>query len=96
MLFDAVNDVRNQASWRDVWERMLTPNRAEFRRQHQQIVNAIASRNPAAAAKSMQTHLHLVREAISSPVAYARFAHEDEKQRLAPRGGRKMSDQKRF
>jgi DNA-binding FadR family transcriptional regulator len=67
MLFDAVNDVRNQASWSNVWARMLPPNHAEFSRQHQRIVDAISSRDPAAAQESMRAHLLLVREAISSP-----------------------------
>jgi DNA-binding FadR family transcriptional regulator len=72
MLFDAVNDVRSQASWSNVWERMLTPNRAVFSRQHRKIVDAIASRDPSSAQDQMQIHLSLVREAISFSPSYSR------------------------
>jgi DNA-binding FadR family transcriptional regulator len=77
MLFDAVNDVRSQASWSAVWDRMLTPNRTEFHQQHQNIVDAIALRDPAAAQEAMRVHLSLVREAISSPSNSARISQED-------------------
>jgi DNA-binding FadR family transcriptional regulator len=71
MLFDAVNDVRSQASWSEVWDRMLTPNREQFAEQHRRIVDAITSRNPAGAADCMRSHLNLVHEAMSSRSSYA-------------------------
>jgi DNA-binding FadR family transcriptional regulator len=77
MLFDAVNDVRNQASWSNVWDRMLTPNRIDFHRQHQAIVAAIASRDPVAAQEAMRAHLSLVQEAISSPLKSTRIVQEN-------------------
>jgi DNA-binding FadR family transcriptional regulator len=89
MLFDAVNDVRNQNSWSNVWDRMLSPNRLEFSKQHLLIVDAIAARNPSMAAEAMKAHLNLVRRAISSPQLPARPTPLDpvENSKRAPRRG---------
>ncbi|WJR75072.1 FadR/GntR family transcriptional regulator [Bradyrhizobium sp. NP1] len=83
MLFDAVNDVRSQASWSSVWERMLTPNRAAFRQQHKRIVEAIASRNPASAQEQMRAHLDLVRDAISFAPTYKHALADGDRSRSA-------------
>ncbi len=67
MLFDAVNAVRNQQAWSDVWERMITPNRKLYDKQHGQMLEAILARDPHRARELMRQHLQFVRDAIADP-----------------------------
>lgn len=60
-LFDAVNSVRQQASWASLWQNAMTPARqAAYAREHSAFVDAIERRDATAAENSMREHLSTV------------------------------------
>lgn len=65
-LFDAVNRVRQDDSWRAIRERArtLANSREATRGQHTAIVDAIEARDPARAGEAMRDHLLLIAEIL--------------------------------
>jgi GntR family transcriptional repressor for pyruvate dehydrogenase complex len=65
-LFDIVNRIRQDDSWRSVRERArtLANSRETTRGQHETIIDAIEARDPARAGEAMREHLLLIQEIL--------------------------------
>jgi GntR family transcriptional repressor for pyruvate dehydrogenase complex len=65
-LFDTVNRIRQDDAWRLIRERARTGNKslAEATLQHQNIVEAIARRDPVSAGEAMRQHLLMLQEIL--------------------------------
>lgn len=65
-LFDVINRVRQDAVWQSVRERARNQNKTlnESRDQHTDIIEAIASRDPARAGEAMRIHLLTLQERL--------------------------------
>lgn len=66
-IFDVINHVRQDEAWQTIRELARSSNRTRERTyaQHQAIVDAIAARDPAAAAEAMRQHLLLLQESLT-------------------------------
>lgn len=78
-IFDAVNEVRNQAAWTKIWQTAIQPGRELLRKQHLAILEAIEQRNAEDARNATFEHIKTIGEffhkksqtqnkTISSPV----------------------------
>jgi len=65
-LFDVINRVRQDPVWQSVRERARKQHKTlrESRDQHTEIIEAIASRDPARAGEAMRTHLLTLQERL--------------------------------
>jgi DNA-binding FadR family transcriptional regulator len=65
-IFDMINHVRQDETWQTIRELARSSNRTRERTyaQHKAIVDAIAAKNPTAAAEAMRQHLLLLQESL--------------------------------
>lgn len=64
-LYEAINTVRHQPEWMKLKERTVTDERrAAYHRQHGEIVDALAERDPDNAARLIREHLVAVRKSL--------------------------------
>jgi len=64
-LYEAINTVRHQPEWMKLKERTVTDERrAAYHRQHGEIVDALAERDPDRASKLIRVHLIAVRMSL--------------------------------
>src|SRR5690606_11773469 len=65
-LFDTVNRIRQDEAWRVIRERARKSSRSlsEANMQHQNIVEAIARRDPVSAGEAMRQHLLMLQEIL--------------------------------
>lgn len=67
IVFDAVNQVRLQKAWADMWERaMIKSGLRIYHEQHSGIIDAIAKRDASGAEKRMREHLETVNRYIDT------------------------------
>jgi DNA-binding FadR family transcriptional regulator len=81
-IFDVINHVRQDESWQTIRELARSSNRTRERTyaQHQAIVDAIAARDPVAAAEAMRQHLLLLQESLIRLTSFDALTEDREKE----------------
>ncbi|PWC31064.1 FadR/GntR family transcriptional regulator [Azospirillum sp. TSO35-2] len=77
-IYDAINDVRNQAEWARLKARSVTPQRrAVYQEQHHRVVAALKDRDGAKARAELHQHLTLVRANLLAASSVGTAAEPD-------------------